>query len=111
MGPIHRIKLIRYVSNDVQAASSAGKLYVDANFSEMRMVYSELRRMIGNAKIVRLAPSMADPVMAKSAAAVYRTDAAERWLGLIPVTVNAVVDYLPITDVLDLMVQALIDDD
>lgn len=109
-GPIHRTKLIRYVSADLLAASDAGKLYIDTDFSEMRMVYTELERLEGQAKIVRSAPRMHDPEMARADFAIYRTENADRWLSLIPVTVRAVVDYLPTTNVLDLMVQALLDD-
>lgn len=110
-GPIHRTKLIRYVSGDLEAASAAGRIYVDQEFMEMRMVYSELNRMIAKAKIVRTAPMMDDPEMASPDLAIYRTEYADRWLSLVPVTVKAVVDYLPTTNVLDLMVQALVDDD
>jgi len=109
-GPIHRTKLIQYVSADLLAASDAGKIYVDHDFSEMRMVYTELERLVAQAKIVRSDPHMDDPEMARPDYAIYRTENADRWLSLIPVTVRAVVDYLPTTNVLDLMVQALLDD-
>jgi hypothetical protein len=109
-GPIHHTKLIRYVSADVQAASDAGKIYVEADFEEMRMAYSELKRMVA-AQIVRMAPRMQDPEMPGWAPAVYRTENAERWLNLVPAVIKAVVDFLPTTSVLDLMVQSLVDAD
>jgi len=109
-GPIHKTKLIRYVSADIEAASDAGKIYVNAEFTEMRMVYYELKRMC-NARIIRTAPIMDDPEMALAAPAIYRTEYTGRWIDLVPVTVEAVVNYLPVTNILDMMVQALIDDD
>jgi len=42
---------------------------------------------------------------------ICRSEFAEGWLGRVPATVKAVERYLPTTHVLDLMVQALIDDD
>jgi len=110
-GPIHQIKLIRYVSEDLLAASAAGKIYVDNDFVEMRRVMGVFENMCGRDRTLRTAPFMEDPDMAYEAPAVYRTDAADRWLERVPVVVMAVVNQLPTTSVLDMMVQALLDDE
>jgi len=109
-GPIHYIKLVRYVSADLQAASDAGKIYVEADFEEMRMVYTEMKRMVAD-QIVQMGPRMHDPEMGALAPAIFRTENAERWLDLIPAVIKAMVDFLPTTSVLDLMVQSLLDAD
>jgi len=110
--PIHRTKLIQYVSGDLVSASSAGRLYMGPESWGMRSVHLVLdRQMIGKDKILRTAPTMDDPEMAWSAPAIYRTEHADGWLGRVPVTVNALVDFLPVTNVLDLIVQALLDDE
>lgn len=109
-GSIHVVKLIHYVSDDILAASVAGRIYVDPYFTKMRQVYGEFSRMV-KAKTVRIDPGMQDPEMIRDVPAASRTDYTEQWLSLIPATVKAVVDYLPVTNVLDLMVQALVDDD
>jgi hypothetical protein len=109
VGPIHRDKLNRYVTSDLQAASAARRLYVTSDFEEMRRVYILLGVMISRDKTLRIAGLIKDPEMHRAAPAVYRTDYAEGWLKRVPAIVSAVVDYLPVTDVLDLMVRALFD--
>jgi len=110
-GPIHRTKLVRYVSGDLLAASDADRIYVDANFMSMRNVRLLVDRMCGGDKTLRVAPRIEDPEMDSPDRAIYRSEYADGWLKRVPVTVSAVVDFLPVTSVLDMMVQALIDDD
>jgi hypothetical protein len=111
MGPIHRDKLIGYVSSDLMAASDAGRIYVDSNFMAMRNLGLELERMCVKDETLRSAPVMEDPEMPRPAPAIYRTEYADGWLQRVPVVVSAIVDFLPTTSLLDMMVQALIDDD
>jgi len=108
VGPIHRDKLCRYVTADLQAASAAERLYVSSDFEEMRRVYILLGVMIKD-KTLRTAGHIKDSEMHRSAPAIYRTDYAKGWLERVPATVSAVVDYLPVTDVLDLLVRVLFD--
>lgn len=108
--PIHKVKLIHLVTEDLLAASRSGRIYVDADFVAMRRVYIVLDQMIGKDRTLRTADRMDDPGMRFRAPAVYRTEHAEGWLGRVPVTVQAVMDYLPTTNALDLLVQALVDD-
>ena len=49
--------------------------------------------------------------MKKMAKAVYRTEDADRWISLVPVTVRAITDFLPTTSILELLTQAIIDAD
>jgi len=109
--PIHLHKLIKHVRADLQAASDAGKIYVEPGFLGMRGVHVEIERLTLNSKVLRSEGSMEDSDMDRRAPAIYRTEYASRWLAHVPVTVQAVVDFLPITSVLDMMVQALEDDD
>lgn len=108
-GPIHKDRLIGYVNEDLQAASDAGRIYVDQYFRYMRSVYAEFDRLVAKLKILKTAPRMKDPDMPFEAEAVYRTERTSIWLSRVPRVVQVVVDFLPTTSALDLMVQALID--
>ena len=108
-GPIHRLKLINFVAADLVAASKAGRIYVDNYFTQMKPINVELSQLIDRADVLRHAPVMHDPDMPYPAQAIYRTDRTNTWLGHVPKVVKAVVDYLPTTSALDLLVQALID--
>lgn len=108
-GPIHKGKLIGYVHADLQAASDAGRIYVTSDFYAMRSVPAELDRLLGKANVLKAAPRMKDPEMPFEDEAIYRTEHTPVWLSRVPKVVQAVVDFLPTTSVLDLMVQALID--
>jgi hypothetical protein len=110
MRPIHRGRLIQYVRNDLQAASDRGRIYVDSSFTRMRMAKTELDRLIGH-QTLRTAPSMEDPEMGYSDAAIYRTEYTEGWIDRVPVVVQAVVDFLPTSNVLDMMLKALLDEE
>ena len=108
-GPIHRARLIKYVTDDLASASDAGRLYVDQYFSQMRAVLGEVNRLIESTGILKSAPYMVDPEIPYPDVAIYRTERAVDWLGRVPRVIQAVVDYLPTTSVLDMVVQALID--
>jgi hypothetical protein len=108
-GPIHRGKLIGYVHGDLSAASDAGRIYVDQFFQMMRSVNAELDRLITKNHILKTAPRMTDPEMPFPDEAIYRDSHASTWLKRVPRTVQAVVDFLPTTSVLDLLVQSLLD--
>ncbi|MGE3483694.1 MAG: hypothetical protein AB7L09_03060 [Nitrospira sp.] len=107
--PIHRGKLIGYVHADLEAASNAGRLYVDSFFVAMRSVHAELSRLVHHYNVVKTAPNMSDPDMPWPDEAVYRTERTDLWLSRVPKLVQVVVDYLPTTSALDLLVQALYD--
>lgn len=108
-GPIHKGKLVGYVHSDLAAASDAGKIYVTSDFVAMRSVMAEIDRLIGKTFVLKAAPRMTDPEMPFEDEAIYRTEHAAEWLSRVPKVVQVVVDFLPTTSVLDLMVQALID--
>ena len=85
---------------DLQAASDAGKLFTSSLFKIRSPNYaldlmSERDRTLGRVRSI----------------GIHRTDYADEWIGLVPITVRTVAEFLPTTSVLDLMVQALIDCD
>jgi len=108
--PIHRGRLLQYVRGDLQAASDRGRIYVDDSFSCMRMASKDLDRLIGQ-KTLRDAPSMKDSEMGYEDCAIYQTEHTQGWLDRVPVVVQAVVRFLPMSSVLDMMLKALLDDD
>jgi len=110
-GPIHRAKLVQYVTSDLELASESEKIYVDGQFQALRQINKVLSEMCGKDKTLRTAPLMEDPEMPFSDHAIYRTEYADGWTSRIPRTIQAIVDYLPTTSVLDLMVQALFDEE
>jgi len=110
MLPIHRGRLLQYVRSDLQAASDRGRIYVDNSFSRMRMAKTELDRLIGQ-ETLRTAPLMEDIEMGYSDAAIYRTEHTQGWIDRVPVVVQAVVDFLPTSNVLDMMLKALLDEE
>lgn len=109
MQPIHKLKLLHYVAGDITSASDGGRLYVDPDFTEMRRIYILAEQMVRKDRTLRFAGEMLDPEWRFRAPAVYRTEHAKDWLTRVPAVVNAVLDYLPTTNALDLMVQALLD--
>jgi len=109
--PIHRGRLIEYVKSDLQSASDLGRIYVDDSFSCMRMVAKDIDRLIGQ-QTLRTAPDrMDDPEMGYDDWPIYRTPDTQGWEDRVPVVVRTVVDFLPTSNVLDLLLQALLDDD
>lgn len=111
-GTIHKAKLIMLAQRDLISASDKGKLYVGPDFSGMRRLYILADIMIRRDGTLGTGlTKIEDPEMRRHDYPVYRTGHAEGWLKRIPVTVQALVDYLPTTNPLDLLVQALVDEE
>ena len=108
-GPIHRGRLVQYVTADLETASEAGLLYVDKDFQAMRQVSRLLDSMCEKDQTLRTVPIMEDDEMGYPDQGIYRTEHAEGWVNRVPLVVRVVTDFLPTTSALDLMVQALID--
>lgn len=103
--PVNRGKLVGHVTADVTTASDAGRIYVASDFSGFCNASTVLAKLV-NDKVLRTA---ADSDEDGGPSSIYRTENTSEWEKLIPAVVRAVVDYMPVTDVLDLMVDALND--
>jgi hypothetical protein len=103
-----RDKLLSVTMNDIRAASDAGRIYAanDSNWVNTGNVLAQLAKdgVLKTAFYQEASGPSTRPVLHA-----YRTDCTEEWEGLVPLTVKAALNFMPVTDVLDLLVDALND--
>lgn len=92
-------KLLAVVRDDIAAADLVGKIYLGPDSEN----YIDIRAVLNNL--------INDKVLGLTAEEIVRTDFTDEWEKLIPATVRSVLNFFPVTDILDLLVDALIDDE
>lgn len=99
-----RDKLLSVTMNDIRAASDAGRIYaaIESNWINTGNVLAQLAKD----GVLKTALYQEASVTVLHA---YRTDYTDEWVSLVPVTVKAALNFMPVTDVLDLLVDALND--
>lgn len=107
---IHKYKLIEAVESDIRAASDAGRIYVDAERAFVN-VDGVLMKLVRDRVLGTAFEDIVDPTYIYPARPIFRTDYTGEWERLIPVTVRAIVGFMPTVDLLDLLVDALSDDE
>lgn len=108
-GPIDRIELMHLVDEDIKTASARGLIYVDSDFIALSHPSSVINKMCSRDKTLRAIGTVKENGLISSV--IYRTEITDRWIGLVPVAVQAIVNFLPTTNLLDMMVQSLNDDE
>jgi hypothetical protein len=108
---VHRDRLFEFVNADLMLSSDSGRFYVDADFQAFRRVDRELDRMICKDRTLINQEYAVDTELGSEAPLIYRTDYSAEWSSLVPVAVQAIVEFLPTANLLDLMVSAIDDED
>lgn len=109
--PICRRKLLTVVADDLRVAASSGRIYVDADVSGFVNTSDVLGKLVVD-KVLRFGMSESNAEDGKPGVySVFRTEFTDEWERLIPKTVKAILAIMPSTDVLDMLVDALIDDE